>query len=66
MPEIKYTAKMGATDRGDIIVAAGASEAQSDTISVNIDFTNMSRGEAVHVLEKIKAKVLAELWPPAV
>lgn len=64
MPQAKYTAQYGATERGDIAVAVGDAEAQTDTISVNIDFTEMSRGEAVHVLGKIQAKILAEEWPP--
>jgi hypothetical protein len=62
--QYKYTGKYGALDRGDIAVAVGAAEAQSDTVSVNIDVTNMSRAEAVHAIEKIKAKILAEPWPP--
>lgn len=65
MAEFKYTAKYGSLDRGDVVVAAGAEEAQSDTISINIDVTNMGRAEVIHVIEKIKAKILAESWPPA-
>jgi hypothetical protein len=65
MPAYKYTAQYGSTDRGQIAIAAGTSEAQSDTISVNIDRTNMGRAEVIHVIEKIKAKILAEAWPPA-
>lgn len=64
MAQYKYTAQYGKADRGDIVVAAGDAEAQSDTISINIDVTNMSRGEIVHTIEKIKAKILAELFPP--
>jgi hypothetical protein len=64
MAEFKYTAKYGSTDRGQIIVAAGDAEAQSDTISINIDVTNMSRGEAIKIIDKIKAKILAEPFPP--
>lgn len=64
MAEYKYTAKLGETGRGQIAVAAGDAEAQSDTISVNIDVTNMSRGDAVIIIDEIKAKVLSEPWPP--
>lgn len=64
MAQYKYTAAYGATDRGEVTVAAGDAEAQSDTISVNIDVTNMGRAEAIHVLDKIKAKIVAEPWPP--
>lgn len=64
MATFKYTAKQGATDRGEIAVGAGTAEAQSDTISVNMDITNMSRGDALAVLEKITHKVLSSPWPP--
>ncbi len=64
MPRHKYSAQYGMTDRGQITVAAGTAEAQTDTISVNIDNTNMGRAEVIHALEKIKAKILAEAWPP--
>jgi len=64
MAEYKFTAQYGALDRGDIAVAAGDAEAQSDTISINIDVTNMGRAEIIHAIEKIKAKILAEPFPP--
>lgn len=64
MAEYKFTAQYGATDRKDVTVAAGDAEAQSDTVSINIDHTNMGRAEAIHVIDKIKAKILAEPWPP--
>ena len=64
MGQYKFTAKYGETDRGEIAVGAGDAEAQTETISVNLDVTNMGRAEAVHVIEKIKAKILAGPWPP--
>lgn len=66
MPRAKYTAQYGATDRGQIAITAGDAEAQTDTVSVNVDYTNASRAEVVHILDKIKAKILAEPFPPAV
>jgi len=64
MAEFKYTAALGATDRGEIAVAAGDAEAQSDTISINIDVTNASRGDVLNVIETLKYKILSEPWPP--
>jgi hypothetical protein len=64
MAAYKYTAKYGSTDRGQILVGAGDAEAQGDTISINIDVTNMSRGEAMKIIEKIQQKIMAEPWPP--
>jgi hypothetical protein len=64
MAVYKYTAKYGETQRGQIAVASGAAEAQTDTISINIDRTNMGRAEVIHVIEKITQKILAENFPP--
>ena len=64
MAEYKYTAKYGATQRGQIAITSGTAEAQTDTISINIDRTNMGRAEVIHVIEKITQKILAENFPP--
>lgn len=64
MATAKFTIKRGQTDLKDVTVAAGSAEAQSDTISVNIDYTNASRGELLLMLEKISHKIQAGLWPP--
>ncbi|OYX62736.1 MAG: hypothetical protein B7Y88_13870 [Sphingomonadales bacterium 32-64-17] len=60
----KFTGKYGDTDNGEIAVAAGSAEAQSDTISLNIDATNMSKGEALQLIEKIRDEVHNSPWPP--
>lgn len=62
--QAKFTGKRGAADLKGVTVAAGDAEAQSDTISVNLDVTNMGKAEAIHLLEKITAKIHAEPWPP--
>lgn len=64
MAEFKYTAQRGKNSRGNIAVAVGATEAQTDTISVNIDRTNLSKGDALVLVDAIKAKIIAEPWPP--
>lgn len=64
MPSYRYTIQRGKVDLKDVTVAAGTAEAQSDTISLNIDVTNMSRGEAVLMLDELKQRVLAGVWPP--
>jgi len=61
----KFTGKLGKTDSADIAPAAGSAEAQSDTISVNIDATNMSKGDALLLLSKISDAIHASPWPPA-
>ena len=64
MPQYKLTIQRGKVDLKDVIVAAGVAEAQSDTLSVNVDATNMTRMDVVVLLGEIQQKVLAGLWPP--
>lgn len=64
MPQYKFTIQRGKVDLKDVTVAAGAAEAQSDTMSLNIDVTNVSRGEACHMIDEIKQKILTGPWPP--
>ena len=64
MATAKFTVQRGKVDLKDVIVSAGAAEAQSDTISVNIDYTNATRGEVFILIEEIQQKILAGPWPP--
>ena len=64
MPTFKVTAQRGKYNLKDVIVAAGAAEAQSDTISLNVDFTNMKKGEMLTLLDSIKQKIHAGKFPP--
>jgi hypothetical protein len=64
MAAYKYTAQYGSTGSADVAIASGDAEAQSDTISINIDLAAMGRAEAIHLIDKIKDKVLSAPWPP--
>lgn len=64
MATAKFTVQLGKVDLKDVAVSAGSAEAQSDTISLNVDYTNMSRGDVILLLEEIEAKVLSGPWPP--
>ncbi len=64
MAQYKFTIQRGKVDLKDVAVAAGAPEAQSDTLSVNIDVTALTKGEAVLMLEEVAQKIHAGLWPP--
>lgn len=64
MPQVKYTVQLGKVDLKDIAVAAGTAEAQSETISVNIDYTNMPRGQVMILLDEIKQRIFNGPWPP--
>jgi hypothetical protein len=46
-----------------VVVSAGTAEAQTDTISLNIDTTKLTKGEALAMIEGIKQKIEAIHWP---
>jgi hypothetical protein len=64
MATYKFTAQRGKTDLKDVAVAAGTAEAQSDTVSINLDVTNMTRGDALMLVETLKGAILRAAWPP--
>lgn len=65
MATVKLTAQRGKPYSKDVAVAAGTAEAQTETISLNIDYTAMTRGETLLVLEAISQKIHgAHTWPP--
>lgn len=64
MATAKFTVQLGKVDLKDVVVAAGTAEAQSETISLNVDFTNMARGQVLWLLDEIQQKILAGPWPP--
>jgi hypothetical protein len=63
MATVKLTKQRGKNNLKDVTVAAGSAEAQSDTISVNIDFTKMTKGDVLGELDLIRQKVFASRWP---
>lgn len=64
MAEAKFTVQRGKPDLKDVTIGAGAGEAQSDTVSLNIDYTALTKGEALLMVDNIKAKIAASPWPP--
>lgn len=64
MPQAKFTVQLGKIDLKDIVIAAGSAEAQSETISVNIDYTNMRRQDVLLLLDEVKQRIFAAPWPP--
>jgi hypothetical protein len=64
MATAKLTIKRGAgLSAKDIALAAGTAEAQSETISVNIDYTKLTKGEAILMLEGVKQYIQRAPWP---
>lgn len=64
MAQTKFTIQRGKVKLEDVAVAAGSAEAQSDTLSVNVDYTNMSKGDVLILLDEVKQKIFAGPWPP--
>lgn len=62
MPTFKLTWKRGQRTK-DVLRGAGAGIAGSDAIEVNIDITNMSKGEVLDGLEHVKAQIIAKGFP---
>lgn len=62
---LKFTAQRGKVQLKDVAVAAGAAEAQTDTISINIDATKITQGEALILIDLIQQKIHASKWPAA-
>lgn len=63
MATAKLTVQRGKRDLKDVVVAAGSAEAQSDTMSLNIDSTKLTKGEALLGLEQLRQKIFAGKWP---
>lgn len=64
MAAYKFTAKRGDNTLKSVVVAAGTAEAQSDTMSLNIDVTKLTKGDVLVQLDAIRAKIHAGKWPP--
>ena len=63
MATVKLTVQRGKPNLKDVVVAAGSAEAQSDTMSLNVDFTKMTRGDVLIGLTAITQKIHAAKWP---
>ncbi|CAN5484555.1 hypothetical protein BH09PSE4_BH09PSE4_19280 [soil metagenome] len=62
--QAKFTIIRGKPNLKDVVVAAGSAETQSDTISINVDYTKLTKGDVLGQIDLIKAKIHAGKWPP--
>ncbi len=62
--QTKFTVKRGLVALKDVVIAAGAAEAQTNTMTLNIDYDGLSKGDALLMIDAIKAKIHAGKWPP--
>lgn len=63
MATVKLTIQRGKRDPKDVTIAAGSAEAQSDTMSLNIDFTKITKGDALIMIEQLKHRIFSGKWP---
>ena len=64
MAAYKFTVKRGQSDPWEIALTAGTAEAQTDTISLNVDATKITRFEVLELMEKLEAYIHQGKWPP--
>jgi hypothetical protein len=60
----KFTVPRGKHAQKNVTITAGSAEAQTDTISLNIDATHMTKGDAIILLEDLVQKIHTNKWPP--
>ena len=65
MAQAKLIVTRGKPNLKDITVGAGTPIAGSDAMELNIDFTKMTRGDAMVMLDNLRAKVFNLPWPMA-
>lgn len=63
MATVKLTKMRGKNNLKDVVVSAGTAEAQSDTVSLNVDFTKMTKGDVLNEIELLEQKIIASKWP---
>lgn len=63
MATVKFTIQRGKMQAKDVVQAAGSAEAQTETLSVNIDYTRWTKGDVIIALESVIQKIQRGKWP---
>jgi hypothetical protein len=63
MATAKFTVQRGKVQLKDVALSAGSAEAQTDTISLNIDYTNAKRSEVLLMLQAIEQRIIQGKYP---
>ena len=64
MPSYKLTMQRGKPERKNVAIAAGTAEAQTNTLSVNIDSTGLRKVDVLIMLAAVEQQIIASPWPP--
>lgn len=63
MATVKLTVTRGKPNMKDITVGAGTAISGSDAMELNIDFTKITKGDALIMLELLEQKIYSSKWP---
>ena len=59
----RYTITLG--QRAQDVVQSAGGAIGTDTMQLNVDLTNMKRGDAIILLQQLEERILEAPWPPA-
>jgi hypothetical protein len=65
MAQVKLTVVRGKPNLKDVTVSAGTPIAGSDAMELNIDQTKISKGDALIMIDALRAKIFSSPWPMA-
>lgn len=63
MAQVKLTVSRGKQALKDVAVSAGTAITGSDAMELNIDQTKISKGDALVMVDALRAKIFASPWP---
>ncbi len=63
MAQVKLTVVRGKPQIKDIVQTAGTAISGSDAMELNIDYTKMTKGDALVMLDNLRAEIFASPWP---
>lgn len=63
MAQVKLSVQRGKVALKDVSVGAGTAIAGSEAMELNIDHTRMSKGDALVLIDALRAKIFASPWP---
>lgn len=65
MAQVKLTVVRGKPNLKDVTVAAGTPIAGSEAIELNIDMTQLTKGDAMVMIDALRGKIFNMKWPVA-
>ena len=63
MATVKLTVTRGKPNMKDIAVGAGTAISGSDAMELNIDFTKITKGDALVMAQHLRQKIYTSKWP---